>query len=159
MAASVVIAVTVLALVWWRPLPEPRWALGWLGLEHATQVSVVRPTMALGEALARFDDRVLDRAVTGAASATLALARRAGTFDDRVLDGAVEATSRGSLRAAERAARDDDRRLDGAVEAVAGWLRGLGRLARQPQTGQLHQYYIQAVAVLALGALLLVTVR
>jgi NADH-quinone oxidoreductase subunit L len=159
MAASVVIAVTVLALVWWRPLPEPRWALAWLGLEHATQVSVVRPTLALAEALARFDDRVLDRAVTGAASATLALARRAGTFDDRVLGGAVEANSRSSLRAAERAARDDDRRLDGAVEAVAGWLRGLGRLARQPQTGLLHQYYIQAVAVLALGVLLLVTVR
>jgi len=107
MAASVVIAVLVLALVWWRRVPEPRWALSWLGLERATQLSVVRPTLALAEALARFDDR----------------------------------------------------RLDGAVEAVAGWLRGLGALARRPQTGQLHQYYVQAVAVLAVGVLLLVTVR
>ncbi|NYG55316.1 proton-conducting transporter membrane subunit [Nocardioides perillae] len=159
MAASVVIALVVLALVWWRPLPEPRWALAWLGLERATQASVVRPTVRLAEALAHFDDRILDRATTGAASATLAVARRAATFDDRVLDAAVEATSRGSLRAAERAARDDDRWLDGAVEGIAGWLRGLGRLARQPQTGQLHQYYIQAVAALAVGVLLLVTVR
>lgn len=133
MAASVVIAVLVLALVWWRRVPEPRWALSWLGLERATQMSVVRPTLALAEALAR--------------------------FDDRVLDGAVEATSRASLWAAGGAARGDDRRLDGAVEAVAVWLRGLGALARRPQTGQLHQYYVQAVAVLAVGVLLLVTVR
>jgi len=133
MAASVVIAVLVLALVWWRRVPEPRWALSWLGLERATQLSVVRPTLALAEALARFDDRVLDRGVTRSAAATIGLARRA--------------------------ARGDDRRLDGAVEAVAGWLRGLGALARRPQTGQLHQYYVQAVAVLAVGVLLLVTVR
>lgn len=133
MAASVVIALVVLALVWWRPLPEPRWAVGWLGLERAAQVSVVRPTLTLAERLARFDDRILDRAVTQVASAALGLARRAATVDSRVLDG--------------------------AVEAVAGWLRGLGRLARHPQTGQLHQYYIQAVVVLALGVLLLLTVR
>ena len=133
MAASVVVALAVLALVWWRRLPEPRWAVSWLGLEHATQLTVVRPTFALAEALAR--------------------------FDDRVLDGAVEATSRVSLRAAEGAARGDDRRLDGMVETVAGWTRALGALARRPQTGQLHQYYVQAVAVLAVGVLLLVTVR
>ena len=159
MAASVVIALAVLALVWWARVPEPRWALSWLGLERATQLSVVRPTFALAEALARFDDRVLDRGVTGSAAAAIGLARRAATFDDRVLDGAVDATSRASMRAAHGAARGDDRRLDGAVEAVAGWLRGLGALARRPQTGQLHQYYVQAVAVLAVGVLLLVTVR
>jgi NADH-quinone oxidoreductase subunit L len=161
MAASVVVALGVLALVWWRPVPvpEPRWALAWLGLGRATQALVVRPTLALAEALARFDDRVLDRGVAGSAAAALGLARRAATFDDRVLDGAVEATSRASLWAAAGAARDDDRWFDGAVEAVAGWLRGLGALARRPQTGQLHQYYIQAVAVLAVGVLLLVTVR
>jgi NADH-quinone oxidoreductase subunit L len=159
MAASVVIAVLVLALVWWARVPEPRWALSWLGLERATQLSVVRPTFALAEAMARFDDRVLDRGVTRSAAAAIGLARRAATFDDRVLDGTVDATSRASMWAAHGAARGDDRRLDGAVEAVAGWLRGLGALARRPQTGQLHQYYVQAVAVLAVGVLLLVTVR
>ena len=75
------------------------------------------------------------------------------------LDGAVETTSRASLWTAARAARDDDRWFDGAVEGLAAQLRRLGRLARRPQTGQLHQYYIQAVAVLAIGVLLLVTVR
>ena len=133
--------------------------LAWLGLERATQALVVRPTLALTEALARFDDRVLDRGVAGSAAAALGLARRAATFDDRVLDGAVETTSRASLWTAARAARDDDRWFDGAVEGLAAQLRRLGRLARRPQTGQLHQYYIQAVAVLAIGVLLLVTVR
>lgn len=159
MAASVVIALGVLALVWWRPVPEPGWALAWLGLERATQALVVRPSLSLAEALARFDDRVLDRGVAGSAAAALGLARRAATFDDRVLDGAVETTSRASLWTAARAARDDDRWFDGAVEGLAAQLRRLGRLARRPQTGQLHQYYIQAVAVLAIGVLLLVTVR
>jgi NADH-quinone oxidoreductase subunit L len=159
MATSVVVALAVLSLVWRRPVPETRWAAAWLGLERVTQGLVIRPTLALAEVLARFDDRVLDRGVTRSAAAAVGLARRAAAFDDRVLDGTVEATSRVSLRAAERAARDDDRRLDGAVESVASWLRGLGALARRPQTGQLHQYYIQAVAVLAVGVLLLVTVR
>ena len=163
MAASVVVALGVLALVWWRPVPvpvpEPGWALAWLGLERATQALVVRPTLARAEALARCDDRVLDRGVAGSAAAALGLARRAATFDDRVLDGAVETTSRASLWTAARAARDDDRWFDGAVEGLAAQLRRLGRLARRPQTGQLHQYYIQAVAVLAIGVLLLVTVR
>lgn len=131
--ASAVAALVVLGLVRWRPVPEPRWALGWLGLDHATQTSVVRPTLALAEALARFDDRVLDRSVTGAAATVLGLARRAAAFDGRVLDG--------------------------AVEALAARIRGLGRLARRPQTGLLHHYYLQAVAVLAVGVLLLVTVR
>ena len=67
MAASVVVALGVLALVWWRLVPEPGWALAWLGLERATQALVVRPTLALAEALARFDDRVLDRGVAGSA--------------------------------------------------------------------------------------------
>ena len=159
MAASVVIALGMLALVWWRPVPEPGWALAWLGLERATQALVVRPSLSLAEALARFDDRVLDRGVAGSAAAARGLARRAATFDDRVLDGAVETTSRASLWTAARAARDDDRWFDGAVEGLAAQLRCLGRLARRPQTGQLHQYYIQAVAVLAIGVLLLVTVR
>lgn len=156
---SAVLALAVLGLVWWRPVPEPRWALTWLGLDRATQALVVRPTLGLAERLARFDDHVLDRLVTGSASSALWVSRRMARFDDRVLDGGVEATSRASLRVAERSASGDDRWVDGAVEGVAAWLRGLGRLARRPQTGQLHQYYIQAVAVLAIGVLLLVTVR
>lgn len=38
-------------------------------------------------------------------------------------------------------------------------VRSLGELARRPQTGQLHQYYVQAAAVLTASILLLVVVR
>jgi NADH:ubiquinone oxidoreductase subunit 5 (subunit L)/multisubunit Na+/H+ antiporter MnhA subunit len=160
LAVSAAIALAVLGLLWWhRRVPEPRWALAWLGLERAAHAFVVRPTLWVSERLAQFDDQVLDRVVTRSASGALATARGMATFDDRVVDGGVEATSRASLRAAERSARGDDRWLDGTVERVAAWIRGLGRLARRPQTGQLHQYYIQAVAVLAIGVLLLLTAR
>ncbi len=133
LAVSAVIALgTVVAVVRLR-VPEPDWAVGWLGLEAAAHAIVVRPTFRLAHALARFDDQVVDRA--------------------------VQATSVVSLRAAARAAKADDRRFDGTVTWVASKVRLLGELARTPQTGQLHQYYLQAVAVLAAGVLLLVTVR
>jgi NADH-quinone oxidoreductase subunit L len=38
--------------------------------------------------------------------------------------------------------------VDGAVAALAAGGRSLGRLARRPQTGQLHHYYAQAFASL-----------
>lgn len=159
LAVSALIALLVLAAVWRWGVPEPRWARSWLGLDAAVQAVVVRPTLVLAGALARFDDRVLDRAVTGAAGAVASAATGAAAFDDRVLDAGVEATSRASLRAAEHAARDDDSWIDGAVEGFAARTRRLGELARRPQTGQLHQYYIQSIVVLAVGVLLLVTVR
>ncbi len=113
--------------------PEARWARGWLGLEHAAQLTVVRPTLALSRALAR--------------------------FDDRVVDGGVEATATATVRVADRAARLDDHAVDGLVEGLARQVRWLGELARRPQTGLLHQYYLQAVVVLAALVLVLVTVR
>lgn len=80
-------------------------------------------------------------------------------FDDRVLDRAVHQLAAGSLRAARRAGGIDDHGLDAAVEAVAARMRWLGELARKPQTGQLHQYYLAAVVVVALAVLLVVAVR
>ena len=103
------------------------------GLEGAAQAVVVRPTLWLAERCAR--------------------------FDDHVLDAGVDAMSRGVVAVARGGAAVDDHGFDRAVEGVAASVRWLGRLARKPQTGQLHQYYIQAVAVLAIGVLLLITVR
>ena len=37
------------------------------------------------------------------------------------------------------------------MEILAGRVRRLGHLARIPQTGAIHQYFLQAVAVLAIG--------
>jgi hypothetical protein len=93
----------------------------------------VRPVLVLARALARFDDHVLDRGVTAAARGTRAAA------------GLVE--RRGELS------------VEAAVRAVAAGSRALGRLARRPQTGQVHQYYTQAAAVLAVLALLVIVVR
>ena len=133
MALSAVLALAVVAAAArWRA-PEPRWLVGWLGLEQAAHTVVVRPTLRLATALAR--------------------------FDDRVLDGGVERVSAATVSLAGRSARADDRGVDALVERFASLLSRLGRLARRPQTGQLHQYYLQAVAVLAIGVLVLVTLR
>jgi NADH:ubiquinone oxidoreductase subunit 5 (subunit L)/multisubunit Na+/H+ antiporter MnhA subunit len=133
LAASALVALVVVAAVLRWGVPEPRWAVGWLGFERATHAVIVRPTLRLAELLARFDDEVVDRAVHRIAT--------------------------GSLRAARRAASIDDHGVDAAVEAMAARTRRLGELARKPQTGLLHQYYLAAVVVLMFGVLLVVAVR
>lgn len=133
MAGSAVLAVVVVLAVLRWGVPEPRWASGWLGLERAAHVLVVRPTLGAAHALARFDDRILDRGVELAASGVVQLADRAGRID---VCG-----------------------VDGAVELVAAGMRRLGELARKPQTGLLHQYYMAAVAVIVVAVLLLIVLR
>ncbi|MGV9807364.1 proton-conducting transporter transmembrane domain-containing protein [Micromonospora chersina] len=130
LAGSAVLALAVLLLVARRPAPEPRWALRWLGIEAAVRVLIVRPTLRCAAALARFDDQILDRG--------------------------VESVSAGTLRLAARASRADDRGLDRAVDRAAAGTRRLGHLARRPQTGQLHQYYLQAVVALLVAVVVLV---
>ncbi|TDC26392.1 hypothetical protein E1265_04245 [Streptomyces sp. 8K308] len=106
----------------------------WLGLERAARALLVAPVLRLADALARFDDLVLHRTVTGAARATRRLALVA---------------ERGGER----------RVFDTAVRGVAAGCAGLGRLARRPQTGLLHHYLAQAVAALAAAAVVLLLVR
>ncbi|MHA7653695.1 proton-conducting transporter transmembrane domain-containing protein [Mycobacterium sp. ML4] len=132
LAASAMLALLVVVAVMRWGVPEPRWAADWLGLQRAANAVVAHPTMRLAQALARFDDRVLDRAVNRIAA--------------------------GSLTAGQWAARTDDRRVDAAVESLAARTRQLGALARRPQTGQLHQYYLAAVVMVVLGVVLLVAV-
>ncbi|MCW2134131.1 proton-conducting transporter membrane subunit [Arthrobacter sp. VKM Ac-2550] len=144
--------VVLLAMFRWRA-PEPGWARQWLRLEHTAHAVVVRPALALARALARFDDRVLDRAALAAARAVAVAARAVARFDDRVLDAGVEASAATADATGRGAARLDDARVDGAVEGLAGRVRRLGEIARAPQTGAVHQYLLQAVAVLAVGVL------
>jgi NADH-quinone oxidoreductase subunit L len=123
--------VAVAAAVWLAPrLPAPAWARAWLGLSTAADHLVVRPVLTLARGLAWIDDHILDRAVESTAPATVRLARAA--------------------------ARADDVGVDGAVAALAAGTRRLGGLARRPQTGQVHQYYAQAVVTLTAAVLLLV---
>lgn len=133
LATSALLALLVVAAVMRWGVPEPRWAAGWLGLQRAADAVVARPTMGLAHALAR--------------------------FDDGILDGAVDRIAAGWLKAGQWAAAIDERRVDAAVESVATRTRQLGALARKPQTGQLHQYYLVAVVVVVTGVLLLIAVR
>jgi NADH:ubiquinone oxidoreductase subunit 5 (subunit L)/multisubunit Na+/H+ antiporter MnhA subunit len=135
LVTSALLAAAAVAVTW-RVAPRiraPRTLASWLGLESAVHALLVRPTLALARALARFDDSVLDRVVNGAARSTVAAARQ--------LD------------------RRGEPSVDGAVRAIAATARSLGRLARRPQTGQIHQYYAQAAAAFAVLALFLIVVR
>jgi NADH:ubiquinone oxidoreductase subunit 5 (subunit L)/multisubunit Na+/H+ antiporter MnhA subunit len=104
----------------------------WFGLERLARALVYRPMLATADRLARFDDR----AVAGSVQATAAI----GTAFARIVDARAEWS------------------LDRAVRAVADGFRALGRLARRPQTGQLHHYYAQAVVALAALAVLLLLI-
>ncbi|MFE9100547.1 proton-conducting transporter transmembrane domain-containing protein [Actinomadura geliboluensis] len=106
-----------------RRVPAPGWAAEWLYLERAAGAVVVRPAFAAARALARFDDRVVDGAVRGAA--------------------------RGGRWAAGLAGRRVEIRVDGVTALVVRAARALSALARRPQTGQVHLYYAQAAVVLA----------
>ncbi len=155
LVVSAVLAALALVAVVRLGTPGPPLLRDWLHLERAAHAVAVRPVLALAAALAVFDDRVLDRAVEGAVPVARRTARALARLDDGVVDGAVEATARGTVALAGRAGRADVRTVDGAVEALATGARRLGALARRPQTGQLHDYYGQAAALLVAATLLL----
>lgn len=159
MVISALLAVAALAAVlWWgrRPAPAPRSLRDWLQLHRAARVAVVRPTFALAAALSTFDDRRLHAAVGRVAAAGIATARTAAGADDRGLDRAVRDTAAGTVALADQVRRRAERGVDGAVSTLVAGARWLGRLARRPQTGQVHTYYAQAVVGLLATAGLLV---
>ncbi|HEX6358198.1 proton-conducting transporter membrane subunit [Actinophytocola sp.] len=125
----VALAVAGAVAVFVDKVPAPAALRGWLGLETAARTLVAKPLDATANALARFDDRVVDGGVRTSAALGAAFAR--------VVDNRVEWT------------------VDGLVRGLARMFRALGRLARRPQTGQLHHYYAQAVVALAVLAVLL----
>nr|WP_197521853.1 MULTISPECIES: proton-conducting transporter membrane subunit [Nocardia] len=113
-------------------LPAPAFLADWLGLERGLQRFVISPVFAVARGLARFDDRVLAQAVHACATATTATAR--------MLDRRVEST------------------VERAVHGIASGARDLGRWARRPETGLVHQYYAQAVVGLVVLAAILMVV-
>jgi NADH-quinone oxidoreductase subunit L len=133
LVGSAVLVLVVLALVFWKGAPEPKWALNWLGLEQFTRVLVIAPTVALSRILARFDDEVLDRGIM--------------------------ASAKGVARGARSLTRFDATGVDGAVEGLATQSRRLGRLARRPQTGRVYQYYAQITIVIGVLFILILVVR
>lgn len=133
--------------------------LDWLHLERAVHAGVVRPSLALSQALAAFDDRVLDRGVLSLPRLVRGAGRSLAAFDDDGLDRAVRGTVPVTLGLAGLSRRTDERDVDGLVQGIASGARRLGELARRPQTGQLHTYLAQAAVALAVAVLLLLVVR
>ena len=134
-AAGVVIA-TGLAMRRRPPTSAVAWPpvlVDWFHLESITHRIIVGPTMNLAGLLARADDQVLDRAVMGVARTSLGVARSTARLDETVIDGSVNQVTTAVRRAATQ--------------------------ARRPQTGQLHQYYLQALLVLGIAIVVLVAVR
>ena len=138
-AALSLVVLTGTVLILRRPLPagrSRRWAQlpgNWWGLERAALLLIAQPAMALARAAAWCDEHVVDAAVRGVAG--------------------------GALWGAQAAGRWGETGVDGAVRAVASAAARAGRWARRPQTGQLHQYYAQAVVALGAVIVLLLVVR
>ncbi|SDQ14798.1 NADH:ubiquinone oxidoreductase subunit 5 (chain L)/Multisubunit Na+/H+ antiporter, MnhA subunit [Curtobacterium sp. UNCCL20] len=131
LAASAAIAVVVVLLTLWRT-PTVRIGMHWFGLERTAVAVIATPTLRLAAVLARLDDRY----------------------------GAAVDRSGPALEQTARAVRALDER---GPAAVTGWIGSaiavLGRLARRPQTGQVHHYYIGATVTVAAAAVLLLVVR
>ena len=131
----------------------------WLYMNALVSRGVSTPVAGLAGSLARFDDRVLDAGVRrGFGTSVVALAGLLVRFDDRFVDGGVRVTAGLSGMVARVADAKVDWSVDRLVRWIAGGARGLGRLARRPQTGQLHHYYAQAVVALVVLALLAIVV-
>ncbi|GGW04521.1 hypothetical protein GCM10010264_21610 [Streptomyces globisporus] len=138
LSAALALGTAGAAWIWGNrrvPLPTvfSRLFGSWLHVEPAAQLFLVRPVLALAHAASWFDDRVLDAAVRGAGRGAVDLAH----WSNHRLEAGVA----------------------GSVSRVAFASRSLGRLARRPQTGQLHQYLAQAVAALTVLALVFVFVK
>jgi hypothetical protein len=131
LAASAAIAVVVVLLTLWHTLTV-RVGMNWFGLERAAVAVIGLPTLRLAGVLARLDDRY-GAAVDGSGRALEQTARAVRTLDER------------------------------GPAAVTGWVGAvvaeLGRLARRPQTGHVHHYYIGATVAVAAAAVLLLVVR
>lgn len=154
------LALVVSVVVWARgPRPVGAWWGNWLSLEAAAHLLLVRPALRLAHALAAFDDRMLDRAVEGAARHALRLARWTDLRPEARLDTAIDSLGHGALRLSRWTNLRPEAHVDAAVEGVASAAGTLGRWARKPQSGQLHHYLAQAVTAFTVVAVVLVPMR
>ncbi len=129
-----------------------RFAAGWLGLPTLAGTLVVAPVAAVARALARLDDRFVDRGVRAAAAVGRALSRLLASRGERLVDALVEGSASFTRVLARRSGRLDDDGIDGAVEGLGRSTARLGSASRRLQTGMAHDYY----TIIAVGALVVV---
>ncbi len=140
-------------------VPEPALLRDWLYLPRLVDAVVVRPVLRLSGAWPGSTTGSCTGRWTWppAGSWPRRPRRRPSTTATSTAPCVPSPAARG--RRPPWPARADDRVVDGTVRLLVRQVRRLGGLARRPQTGQLHQYYLQLAAALAAGLLLLLLVR
>lgn len=130
------------------------WMADWLGIPVAARLVVVDPVLRLSRVLARFDDRVIDAGVRGAAAIASFLSRILGWRGELTIDGVVRAVAGATMRAAAGSRVSDERVVDGAVEGLAQEIGVAGHSSRKLQTGLSHHYFV----IVAVGSAVVVAV-
>ena len=124
----------------------------WFQLPALWSKRVIDPSFALAAWLARFDDAVIDGALSrGIGGLGRGVANLLARADRRVVDRGVDLTARSVERLAAAGNDIGERLADGLPEGLARLVGAGGDEARSLQSGLSHQYY----AVVALGAALL----
>lgn len=124
----------------------------WLRLPDTIRAGVVDPSLAFAGFLARFDDRVVDGAVSSVAAGGRQTATAATRWIEPALDGLPRGTAaagRGLARASTRVAEQG---IDGTVAAVTWVVTRAGADARRTHTGMVHHQFVVIVVGLGLVA-------
>ncbi|CAN5129317.1 hypothetical protein BH20ACT9_BH20ACT9_03430 [soil metagenome] len=122
--------------------PRSAEAADWLGLPALARAGVVEPTLALCATLARFDDRVVDAGVRGAAALGGALSAGLARADDRVVDAGIRGTAAFASAVSRLLSTAGELGFDGLVRGLAGGVAVAARDSRRLQTGMTHHYYV-----------------
>ncbi|MBW3601137.1 MAG: NADH-quinone oxidoreductase subunit L [Actinobacteria bacterium] len=122
--------------------PRSAGVADWLGLPVLARAAVVGPTLGLCAALARFDDRVVDAGVRGAAGLGGVVSAGLARADDRVVDAGVRGTARLASAVSRLLSTAGELGFDGLVRGLAGGIAATARDSRRLQTGMTHHYYV-----------------
>jgi NADH-quinone oxidoreductase subunit L len=118
----------------------------WLGIPALARQLIVRPTLALADALADLDGRVVDAGVRGAVRVATFMSGALAWWGERGVDGLVTSVAGATTRLADASRAADDQGVDRAVEGLARKVGVVGAASRRLQTGLAHDYYRFAAA-------------
>lgn len=122
--------------------PRSATAADWLGLPALARAAVVEPTMALCGTLARFDDRVVDGGVRGAAALGRVLSAGLARVDDRVVDAGIRGAAASASALSRLLSTAGELGFDRLVRGLAGAVAAAAGDSRRLQTGMTHHYYV-----------------
>lgn len=125
--------------------PGRRAAAEWLGLATVARVAVADPVLATSAALPHVDD-LMDLIPRAAGTAGGRLAPALARWDTRVVDAGVRGAAGLALVAARVGANLTEPGTDAAVGGIARVVGRGGRAVRALQTGLAHHYYVILVA-------------